>query len=170
MMVHQNESAFVCLWHLTALLDDFCRACRLEWHSCRYADLLEPELALAATDQARRADVVVFCQARSAELPPAVKPWAAGWIAAKRGQEAAIGWVIPCAYARPGRSETEAYLDELARKGGMTFLGVKQYALQCEDHPAGTRAKRTASLPEPRRNACDPVPNRPDPTRLQPKS
>lgn len=148
LLVHQDDCAFVCLWHLSALFDDVCKECRQEWHSCLYADLQEPELALAAADQARQADLVVFCQAGAEELPPDVKQWTAGWITAKRGQGAAIGGVIPCSRAGLGSSKTGAFLDEMARKGSMTFLGVRQYALQSQNRPTGARAKRTASLSE----------------------
>jgi hypothetical protein len=147
LLIHQEESAFVCLWHLTALFDDFCRECQQEWHSCRCSDLKVPELAMTAADQARQADLVVFCQGDSVELPPEVKTWTEAWVSAKRDQQAALGWMIR--RSRTGSGETEAYLGDMARRGRMTYLGMKDCSLVGK-HPAHNPSELVASLAEPR--------------------
>ena len=152
-MVHQNESAFVCLWHLTALLDDFCRGCRQEWHTCLFADLDEPLLASAAALKAQAADLVVFCQAGSAGLPPGAMRWSDAWVAAKRGRHAAIGWVNSRPYPEAGFAETETHVRNLARKGHMKYLGVKRCSLMGQ-HQNDPLAELAVGLAEPPTNEC----------------
>jgi hypothetical protein len=122
LMVHQNECAFMCVWHLTTLFERLRSDGEILWHSCSPEDVNEATSLARAAERAREADVIVFCQSRSTGLSPGVKRWIERWIPAKSGQEAALGLLIPCGH--DGSSDTEAYLRDVAGRGGMTFLGV----------------------------------------------
>ncbi len=122
LMVHQNECAFMCLWRLTTVFDGLHDEGDILWDSCTAEDLQNPISSALAAEQARRADVIVFCRADSSDLPRGVKIWIEGWMPQKLGQEAALGLLTPC--GSQGDGDTETYLQDMAERGRMTFLGA----------------------------------------------
>jgi hypothetical protein len=128
LVVHQNECAFTCVWHLTTLFEGVRSDGEILWHSCSPEDCNEAAALARAAECACAADVIVFCHSRSTGLSPEVKRWMERWIPAKAGQEAALGLLVPCGH--DGSSDTEAHLRDVARRGGMTFLGVGHCAYE----------------------------------------
>ncbi len=128
LILHENECAFMCLWHLTTYFEALPDAGEIQWHSCTPAELKAPESFARAESRAREADVIVFCQSGGGDFPTEVKQWIDGWLPAKSGQEAALGLLLVCGNQEVDRASE--YLQGVAERGGMTFLGVGHCAYE----------------------------------------
>jgi hypothetical protein len=110
------------MWHLTTYFETLPDAGEIQWNSCSPADLKVPESLARAEQRAREADVIVFCPSETGDVSPEVKHWVERWLPAKSGQEAALGLLLVCGNRESDRAA--AYLQDVAERGGMTFLGV----------------------------------------------
>lgn len=124
LMVHEDEGALACIWHLTSLLQEQFPDIELQWHSCPASALSSPEseMAQVATEHGREADLLVFCSGLSVEVSPEIRRWTERWAASTPVGEAAIVQLIPC-HASPS-SQAAAYFRDLASQERITFLGV----------------------------------------------
>ena len=128
LILHENYCAFMCLWHLTTYFETLPDAVEIQWYSCTPADLKAPESFARAETRAREADVIVFCQSGGGDFSAEVKQWIDGWLPSKSGQEAALGLLLVCGNNKADR--TAAYLQGVAERGSMTFLGVGHCAYE----------------------------------------
>jgi hypothetical protein len=128
LILHENECAFMCLWHLTTYFETLPDPGEIQWHSCSPADLKAPASFARAETRAHEADVIVFCQRGGGDFSAEVKQWIDGWPPSKSGQEAALGLLLVCGNKEVDRAA--AYLPGVAERGGMTFLGVGHCAYE----------------------------------------
>jgi hypothetical protein len=122
LLIQQAECAFMCVWHLTSIFETFPGKPEIEWSAYSQADLTEPSVSQRAAEQARAADLVVFCLSGRVELSRSIQDWVGTWAPAKTGQESALGLLLVCHSEGPG--EWEPYLRGVAERAGMDFLGV----------------------------------------------
>jgi hypothetical protein len=125
LIVHQEECAFTCVWHLNRFFQEIPDTGDILWNSCSAEDLHEPMSYKEALEHAKKADLIVFCEPRSVALLREAKDWIERWVPEKVGQEAALGVLVPCSC---GGSGTEAYLREVAARAGMAFLGMGHFS------------------------------------------
>jgi hypothetical protein len=95
--------------------------CQIVEHVWLFSTLRLREMQEIAAEEAAGADLVIISVHQSADLPDAVKRWADLWLRRKGSHQAVLMALLdPHDEEAPG--STEAYLQDLARRGGMEFL------------------------------------------------
>ena len=79
------------------------------------------DLREIAAEEASTSDLVIISVHQAASLPDEVKSWIDLWVGRKGARHAVLLALLDPTYGEAAGS-TEAYLQEIARRGGMEFL------------------------------------------------
>ena len=97
--------------------------CQVIEHVWLFNTLRPRELQEIAAEEASAADLIIISVHQSESLPDEVKSWIDLWLGRKRARHAVLLALLDPASEGASRA-TEAYLQEVARRGGMEFLVV----------------------------------------------
>ena len=92
------------------------------------SELRLPQLRAVAADEAARADLIIVSARPAESLPDEVTSWIELWLKRKRNRPKVLLGLFDPPY-RGVSSSLQAYLKEIARRGGLEFL------VQAEDMP-----------------------------------
>ena len=94
-----------------------------------FSELRLPQLRAVAADEAARADLIIVSARPAESLPDEVKSWIELWLKRKKSRPKVLLGLFDPPY-RGVSSSLQAYLKEVAQRGGLEFL------VQAEDMPS----------------------------------
>lgn len=95
--------------------------CQIVEHVWLFSTFRLRELREIAAEEASEADLIVIAVHQAEGLPDEVKGWIDLWLRRKCSRQAVLVALLDPPY-EGASSSTEAYLQEVARRGGMEFL------------------------------------------------
>jgi hypothetical protein len=98
------------------------RQCQIAEHVWLFSTFRQRELQEIAAEDASGADLIVIAAHRAEGLPDEVKSWIELWLRGRGSRRAVLVALLDPAYEGASGS-TEAYLQEVARRGGMELVG-----------------------------------------------
>jgi hypothetical protein len=100
---------------------DLGQQCQIIEHVWLFSTFRLRELQEIAAEEASASDLIIISVHQAESLPDEVKNWIDLWLGQKGARHAVLLALLDPPYEGASRS-TEAYLQEIARRGGMEFV------------------------------------------------